>query len=48
MESIESKILIVRKYIYQKKGVDIKDIRVSTHQDIMKLDWAVNFIKNQR
>jgi|GEM_PF-4154077 len=45
-ESIEPKIQMVRQYIYDKKGVDIKNIIVKTHDDLMKLNHCYNVAKD--
>lgn len=48
MPDIEIKVQTIRQYIYNKKNVDIVNINVHTHDDIMKLNWAYDYIiKNQ-
>ena len=48
MTDIERKVQVVRQYIYNHKGVDIKDINLKDGIDLQKLDYAYNFIKNRR
>ena len=43
MTKLEQKIRLVVEYIKALKGVDIKDINVSTHEDIEKLNYAYGF-----
>jgi len=44
MTELEHKVQVIRTYIYNRKGVDIGDINLQTHQDLVKLNWAYNYI----
>lgn len=50
-EYIENKIQRIRAYIYEKKGIDIINIIVKTHDDLVKLDRAdqvaINYFMNR-
>ena len=48
MTEIEHKVQVVRKYIYQLKGVDIVNIKLVDGLDLQKLDYAYNYIMNRR
>lgn len=45
-ELLEPKVQAIRKYIYNETGVDIIDINLQTHEDILKLNWAYEFLIN--
>jgi hypothetical protein len=47
MTDIEQKVQIIRQYIFNRKGIDIVNINLQTYEDLMKLDWAYNFITKQ-
>ena len=51
-ENLENKVQAVRGYIYEKKGVDIGNINLKTHDDLVKLDHcyqvAVNYFMNNK
>ena len=40
MNEIEIKVQLVRKYIFDKKLIDIKDINLVNGIDLQKLDYA--------
>jgi flagellar biosynthesis component FlhA len=46
MTEIEQKVQLVRKYIHQKKGVDIVDINLKDGVDLQKLDYAYKIAFN--
>ena len=48
MTEIEHKVQVVRRYIYENKGVDIIDIDLKDGLDLQKLNYAYNYIKNKR
>lgn len=41
--AIEQKVMLVRRYIHEFKGVDIIDIKLTDGMDLAKLDYAVQF-----
>lgn len=43
MTEIEQKVILVRKYIIAKKGIDIKDIHLVDGKDLQKLDYAYKY-----
>ena len=45
---IEPKVEEIRRYIYYKTKIDIVDINLQTHEDLEKLNWAYNFIINNK
>jgi len=47
MTNIEIQVHTIRQYIYENKGVDIVDIDLQTHDDLVKLNWAYNYILNR-
>ena len=46
MTEIEQKVLLVRKYIIAKKGIDINDINLIDGKDLAKLDYAYKYAWN--
>ena len=46
MTEIEQKVILVRKYILAKKGIDIKDIKLVNGNDLSKLDFAYKIAYN--
>ena len=46
MTEIEQKVILVRKYILAKKGIDIGDIKLVDGKDLDKLDYAYNIARN--
>jgi len=46
MTEIEQKVQLVRKYIYEKKGKDIVNIKLVDGEDLDKLDYAYNIAFN--
>lgn len=40
MTEIEHKVALVRKYILDRKGIDIKDIKLNDGLDLQKLNYA--------
>jgi hypothetical protein len=46
MTQLELQVKVIRQYIFNLKGVDIRDINLRTHDDIMKCNWAFNYIIN--
>lgn len=47
-QPIEHKVQEIRRYIYNKTKIDIVDINLQTHEDLEKLNWAYNFIINNK
>ena len=47
-ELLEPKVQEIRRYIYNETGVDIIDINLQTHDDILKLNWAYEFVLNNK
>ena len=47
-ELIEPKVQEIRRYIYNETGIDIVNINLQTHEDILKLNWAYEFIINNK
>ena len=47
-QAIEHKVQEIRRYIYNKTKIDIVDINLQTHEDLEKLNWAYNFIINNK
>ena len=45
---IEPKVEEIRRYIYYKTKIDIVNINLQTHEDLEKLNWAYNFIINNK
>lgn len=43
MTEIERKVIAVRQYIYNNKGVDIGDIKLVDGNDLDKLDYAYEY-----
>ena len=48
MTEIEQKAQVIRKYIFNRKGVDIVNINLVDGNDLQKLDYAYNFIMNKQ
>tara|TARA_B110000046_G_scaffold141665_2_gene148395 strand:- start:275 stop:430 length:156 start_codon:yes stop_codon:yes gene_type:complete len=48
MTEIEQKVQVVRQYIFNRKGVDIVDIKLVDGTDLQKLDYAYNYIMNNQ
>ena len=40
---IEQKVMLVRRYIHEFKGVDIGNIKLTDGEDLDKLDYAYRF-----
>jgi len=40
---IEQKVMLVRRYIHEFKGVDIGNIKLNDGMDLAKLDYALKF-----
>ena len=47
-ELIEPKVAEIRRYIYSETGIDIVNINLQTHEDILKLIWAYEFVLNNK
>ena len=47
MTEIEQKVMVIRQYIFNRKGVDIVNINLIDGKDLQKLDWAYNYITNK-
>lgn len=46
MTEIEQKVQLVRKYIYELKGIDINNINLVYGKDLAKLDYAYKYALN--
>ena len=48
MTELELQVHIIRQYIFNLTGTDIVDINLYTHDDIVKCNWAYNYILNKQ